>query len=191
MSLVTLRRGALLTLAGVSALVQGSGAQSHAGHGAGHSPASMQAQMDEMLRPLRSLSGKTFDVRWTQLMIEHHAMAVDMARHELAHGRDERVKAEARKVIADQLSEIAEMQDWLRIWTGKAHTFKPMPMTPTSGVDRWFLNGMIPHHQGALDMSKLAGTRTRNAKLRAMATHITAHQTAEIATYRQLLKTVK
>lgn len=184
----TLKLLAALTLTSVNPAV----AQAHAGHmNMDHSPASMKSQMDAMLAPLRPLSGKAFDIRWTQLMIEHHQMAVEMARYELKHGRDPRVKAEANKVYSDQLAEIAQMQDWLRVWQGKAHQLRPMPMTATGSVDRWFLEGMIPHHQGGVDMSALALTRTRNARLRAMSEHIKAHQTAEIAIYRTLLKTVK
>lgn len=167
----------------------------HAGmsHGMSHSAHLMQMHMAEMLAPLRPLSGRAFDVKWTELMIDHHQMAVDMAQHELMHGTDARVKAAAQKVIDAQQKEITTMQDWLKAWTGKTHQPQAMPMgmDNVGHMDKWFLEGMIPHHQGAIDMARLVPARTQNAQLRQMAQDIIRVQSAEIAQYGQWLKTLK
>ncbi len=159
-----------------------------------HSSMQQQMPMQDMLAPLRN---KAFDVKWTQLMIDHHQMALDMAQHELSMGQDPRVKAEAQRVIAAQKREIATMQGWLKAWTGQSNTPKSMSMDmPMSdhmkgSMDRWFLEGMIPHHQGAIDMSRLIPSRTQNPLVRQLGKQIIASQTAEIARYRTLLKTIK
>ncbi|WP_291426565.1 DUF305 domain-containing protein [Deinococcus sp.] len=158
----------------------------HAGH-------TVQSQMTDMLTPLRPLRGKAFDIKWTQLMIDHHQMAVMMAQHELAMGQNSRVKAAAQKVIDAQMSEIATMQGWLQSWTGQLDQPRPMPMQMDmpGGADKWFLEGMIPHHQGAIDMARLIPSRTQNADLRRLGMDIIRVQSNEIAQYRQLLKVLK
>lgn len=48
------------------------------------------------------------------MMIPHHQAAVAMAQTELKYGRDARVKALAKRIIAAQEAEIREMQSWLK-----------------------------------------------------------------------------
>ena len=176
----------------------GGAAQAQSGH-AGHSMggvttgASMQAMNTQMMSALRPLKGRAFDIRFAQLMMDHHQMALDMAGQALGSGKNARVKAEAEKVVAAQKKEIALMTGWLRKWTGKVYVPQTMPMVMTGNVntDRWFLTEMIPHHQGAVDMSKLAATRSGSSEVKKLALNIIKSQTAEMNTYRQLLKTVK
>lgn len=164
----------------------------HANHAAqNHAAQPMSMQMADMLAPLRPLKGKAFDVAWVKAMIDHHGMALDMARHELAMGQDARVKAAAQKVIDAQNMEIKTMQGWLRAWTGESYAPMPMQMNMTESADRWFLTEMIPHHQGAIEMSNLIPARTQNGQLRQLGQAIIRAQSAEIAQYRELFKTVK
>lgn len=167
-------------------------ATAHGGHDmAGHTmPMSMTAMNAQMLAQLRPLSGRAFDVRWTQLMMMHHRMAVEMARTELRRGRDPRVRALARQVVAEQGAELTRMAGWLKAW-GAGEATMPMPhmLPPAAGnTDRWFLTEMIPHHQGAVDMGRLAPARTRATEVRALAASIVRSQSAEIAQFRALLR---
>lgn len=174
-----------LALAG-GALAQTHG---HAGHGTAMTMEAMNAQMLAELRPLR---GRAFDVRFSQRMMDHHQMAVDMARAALRSGRDARVRGAAREVIAAQAKELAQMGAWVKAWTGKAYRPASAAMNvPSSGTDRWFLTEMIPHHQGAVEMARLVPARTQNAAVRKLAQQIIKSQSAEINQYRAWLKAMK
>lgn len=53
------------------------------------------------------------DVDFATMMIAHHQGAVDMARQQVARGRDPELKALAARMIGEQQREIAQMQAWL------------------------------------------------------------------------------
>lgn len=58
------------------------------------------------------MSGKP-DVDFAMMMREHHMGAVQMAQWQLEHGKDQKMKDMARKIIADQKKEIAQFDRFL------------------------------------------------------------------------------
>jgi uncharacterized protein (DUF305 family) len=115
-----------IAIAGVLALSAGSVvlAQSvpRSSHDAAHTakatdPAAtkdFKAAHEKMSKAMAISYTNNTDLDFVRGMIPHHKGAIDMAKVQLAHGKDPALRAMAEKVIADQQKEIAEMQDWLK-----------------------------------------------------------------------------
>ena len=147
-------------------------------------------------------TGKT-DTDFTRGMIPHHQGAVDMAQTLLKYGKDEELRTLASRIITAQKQEIAFMKAWLkrRADTTKALSAEEIVALPavvafeaanakmhsgmmidyTGDADYDFANGMIPHHQGAVDMAEvLLKHGGQDASLQQLARDILLSQTREI-----------
>lgn len=149
------------------------------------------------------------DVAFARDMVPHHRQAIGMA--QLAEGRaeDPRVLDLAARIEAAQGPEIDVLTGWLAEWGadgGMGHRDGDMGhmgggsggmMSPgdmqalmaASGAefDRLFLEQMIEHHAGAVDMARTEIAEGRNAEAIALAETIRDTQTAEIQEMEQLL----
>jgi uncharacterized protein (DUF305 family) len=74
---------------------------------------SMMAAMEKMSQTMRAvpMTGNA-DRDFVTMMIPHHAGAIDMARFELANGKDPAMRKLAEAIVSAQESEISEMQAW-------------------------------------------------------------------------------
>ena len=80
----------------------------HQGHG------DMQGMMDEAtMTKLQSLKGAEFDKLWLQSMISHHQGAIEMAKAEVANGKNVDAKNMAQAIIDAQQAEITQMKTML------------------------------------------------------------------------------
>ena len=153
-----------------------------------------EAAMEKMHHDMRvPLSGNA-DVDFARQMIPHHQAAVDMAKIQLKHGRDERLKKFNEWIIFAQELEIAYMKHWLarrdngaeiqgaKDYFGEAMAtmHHGMMIDYTGDADVDYVRGMIPHHQGAVDMAGIWMTLGTDPDLKPLSNEIFNSQTYEI-----------
>ena len=80
---------------------------------AGPSTDGYKAAMDKMHTDMMIEYTGNADVDFVRGMIPHHQGAIDMAKVELANGKDPEIRKLAEGVIAAQEAEIKQMQGWL------------------------------------------------------------------------------
>lgn len=123
-------------------------------------------------------------------MIPHHQEAVDSSNSLLKTTQNPKLKMLMNSIVSGQTSEISQMKQWYKSWYGKDwtddNTYMKM-MRNSANMDqkmtekRW-LQDMIAHHQGAVDMAKkvltISGIRPET---KAFAQNIITDQAREIA----------
>ncbi len=77
---------------------------------------------DEMMGmsmdPMSLENAKPFDREFIDMMVPHHQGAIRMAQIQLADGEDSQATSLAEAIIADQTSEIEQMNEWRTKWYG-------------------------------------------------------------------------
>ena len=108
------RSVALSTLALLSGLVFAQGTAAPKAGQMNNRSHQMHDQMMSGMQKLQSMqpSGDP-DKDFPMMMRMHHQQAVDMAKAEIEHGKSTELKALARKIVADQQKEIAQLDKWL------------------------------------------------------------------------------
>ena len=150
------------------------------------------------------------DADFATNMIPHHQQAIDMADLALTKSANADVKRFATRIKAAQSPEINAMTGWLTAWkvpvptTSMDHAMPGMAMpgqmsdadmaalrrATGAAFDKMWLELMIKHHDGAIDMAKTELSEGQNASAKSLAQSIIAGQSAEIAQFRKLLPTV-
>jgi uncharacterized protein (DUF305 family) len=149
------------------------------------------------------------DTQFAQLMIVHHQGAIEMADVAVERASTPEVKALAERIQAAQGPEIDLMTGWLSSWgegTGHDMHMDGMDMggmemdgmsqsevmdqlgsLEGAELDRAFLERMVAHHRGAIEMAEQEQAEGSNPDARALAGTIIEAQTAEIAQMQTLL----
>lgn len=151
------------------------------------------------------------DVTFAREMIPHHEQAVEMA--EMAQGRADsgEVLELAENIEEAQGPEIDTLEGWLEAWgeevpsgamdhgdmghgsddamAGMMDEDQMNDLMAASGSDwdRMFLEMMIEHHEGAVEMAQVEVEQGENPDAVSLAEKIISDQQAEIAQMRQLL----
>ena len=160
-------------------------------------------------------AGATYDLRWLDAMVQHHTGALRMS--EFVFNIDQPgVGALANAIWREQAREIKAMGQWRKAWYPEAPVYpvalksgadpnsmtglermgaaqiqamQMMGSTPTK-ANRvvWFLEGMIAHHGGALQMAHDALNKSSNPTVSRLAREIIVAQRAEIIELRRMLR---
>ncbi len=161
---------------------------SHSGHG------SMSSDEDA--------SGTYTDdeLMFASMMIPHHSQAVTMSDLALANTTTPEILSLATAIRDAQAPEIAQMQSWLdqsdysgshaghMDMAGMLSDKELAELASAKGTtfDRLFLEGMIAHHEGAIDMISMIKDST-NSEVKKLYTDILTSQSAEIEAMKALL----
>ena len=157
------------------------------------------------------------DIEFMSGMIPHHAQAVIMGGWARTHGARKDVAVLCERIVVGQSDEIAMMQQWLRDrgqpvpdakstrhkmkMNGMEHEMlMPGMMTDEQMAaldkargpefDRLFLEGMIRHHQGAIDMVDVlfkSHGAAQDETIFRFASDVYADQSTEIARMQKML----
>lgn len=152
------------------------------------------------------------DVTFAQGMIPHHEQAVEMAEMALEKSENPEVTDLAARIVEAQGPEIEKLQGWLDEWgeaeagddpghssmgdadetagEGMMSDGDMATLEKTSGdeFDRMFLEMMIEHHKGAIEMAEAELEEGEFADAQAMARDIIDSQQSEIEEMEGLLE---
>lgn len=151
--------------------------------------------------PSAEVEFNSADSMFATMMIPHHEQAVEMSDMILGKtGVDEEVLELAEQIKAAQAPEIELMQSWLETWGEpspgemnhgdgmmSADDMAALEAAEGEEASRLFLEQMIVHHQGAIDMAETELEDGINPDALELAQTIIDAQTAEIATMQELL----
>lgn len=138
-----------------------------------------------------------FDAQFIDSMIEHHQGAVTMAEQALAEAEHAELRTMADAIIAAQTQEIDAMTTWRQEWYPDLALTDGMGMgmgemtissDESKPFDQRFLEAMISHHQGAIEMAQMAKQMAEHAEIKALADAIIMAQEAEIEQMQNWLK---
>ncbi|MFF2495536.1 DUF305 domain-containing protein [Agromyces sp. NPDC058064] len=143
------------------------------------------------------------DVAFATMMIPHHEQAIEMSELLLAEPElSDPVRALAEGVMAAQQPEIDQLRDWLAEWgqgeadmggmdhgDGMMSEDDLVALEAAAGAEaeRLYLEQMIVHHEGAVEMAEAEIADGEHPDAVAMAERIVATQSDEIALMQELL----
>jgi uncharacterized protein (DUF305 family) len=146
------------------------------------------------------------DVAFATNMIPHHQQAVDLSAMVPDRSTDAQLVALAEQISAAQQPEINVMKVFLVQWnenpdTNSGHaghgsamagmvdaaTIAKLQSLNGAEFDKLWLESMISHHQGAIEMAKAEIANGDNVDAKALAKNIVTTQEAEIGQMKQML----
>ena len=140
------------------------------------------------------------DIMFAQMMIPHHQQAVDMSTLAETHTTNPEILALAKQIKDAQAPEIKQMTAWIESAGASMEMGHDMGMggmlsdeqmtalgnAQGAAFDKLYLEGMIGHHEGALQMAKMI-ENSSNSEAKTLASNVISSQSAEIEKMKQML----
>lgn len=183
---MVLQPRSLPLLALVMTFVLGACAENAAG------PATADAPRDQALLNAAAPDRRAarFEIDFMTGMIDHHAMAIEMAEICLTKAIHEELRAMCENVIAVQSAETERLQRWLRDWYGVSYEPRMTrsdermlaSLASLSGAqfEIEFMQMLIEHHERAIREAEDCLQRAYHRQLRGLCENIIEAQSAEI-----------
>lgn len=147
--------------------------------------------------PAPDRSTARYEVDFMTGMIDHHAMAVEMAEMCVEKAIHEELRTLCQDIIATQTQEIQQMQSWLQQWYGITYSPEMKPgdmrmmekLAALSGAEFEieFMQMMIKHHVKAIREASKCVDRVFHEDLHDLCENIIVTQAAEIEQMRTWL----
>jgi uncharacterized protein (DUF305 family) len=142
----------------------------------------------------------TVDIMFAQMMIPHHEQAIEMSTLVETRSTNPEVLALAAQIKAAQAPEIAQMTTWLDaagVSDTMGHSMGEMGMLDEAQMtalaaargaafDTLYLEGMIQHHLGAIDMAQMI-LSSANPEVKKLGEAVVTSQSAEVALMKKIL----
>lgn len=162
-----------------------------------HDKNQMMALKHQMMDKMMTMQmTKDPDNDFAMMMKTHHEGAIDMANLELKNGKDEQLRAMAQTIIETQQAEITQLDAFLQthsphlndpefdqmMMMGMEKSSKESDLQVINGnTDHDFATLMIPHHQSAIENSRLVLLHGHEESMKQMAIKIIDEQEKEIS----------
>lgn len=159
---------------------------------------SMMVEMDQAPK------GKSPGADFLLQMLPHHKGAIAMARYETKHGKNAEMVQLAKSIIAEQQSEIQQMDLLLKMPANIEMTddlYQPTMSATMSTMmanlpeqsslrdtDHAFAAVMLPHHQAAIDMARVVLRFSKDQQVLAFARSLISDEQIEIEQMSAYLK---
>ena len=164
-----------------------------------------------MMSPSSTTGASAADAMFAQMMIPHHEQAVVMSELAETRSTNPEILALAAEIKVAQQPEIEQMKGWLTEWgvpvmsgmdamdehggygmSGMLTDEQIDQLAAASGVefDILFAEGMIEHHEGAIDMAEDV-VDSKDPRVAALAQAIIQTQQAEITQMQVILESIR
>lgn len=147
--------------------------------------------------PAGTIPASGMDAMFIEQMIPHHDDAIAMAELALTRAEHPEIRQLAADIKRTQTAENAQMRTWYREWFGASvpdvggsssmmggmmgsGAISMADLEVAEPFDKAFIEAMIPHHQTAIMMSRMAGGASGRPEMRGLTSSIIGAQSTEI-----------
>ncbi len=141
------------------------------------------------------------DVMFLEMMIPHHEQAIDLAHLAEKNTTNSEILALAELIDEEQHGEVDQMAAWLGnpMMDDHSHAghemmgmltdeqMETLAIATGAEFDKLFLEGMILHHEGAIDMAQMI-LASKNDEVRKLGESIVKSQTEQIEQMQKMLE---